>query len=318
MIDGSEWITTRELAIVRTVIYASLFDYPLTLDQLHQTLIESEQTPEEIMAVYDGSDLVQAIVEHRDGFFFPAGRADLVAERVRREGRSRAFLDRHARLIRLLCALPFTRMVALSGSVAHLNLVEGGDLDLFIVTHGPRVWTVTLAAIVLTRLLGQRRVVCANFVMADSHLRLEQQDLFSANQVIHLKPIIGSELMTEFAAVNPFVRRFYPNAAPSCRPPLVGAPGRLTGTIKRAIEVLLHLPAPMIEVVCRRIYVRHLRRRATSWRSPEQVQLRSDYLKLHTRSHRRAVMDRFEAAVNQAIARAERALVRPAAAAGRH
>ena len=71
----------RELAIVRTVIYASLFDYPLTLDQLHQTLIESEQTPEEILAVYDGSDLVQAIVDYRDGFFFPAGRADLVAER---------------------------------------------------------------------------------------------------------------------------------------------------------------------------------------------------------------------------------------------
>jgi hypothetical protein len=318
VIDRSEWITTRELAIVRAVIYASVFDYPLTLDQLHQTLIESEQTPAEILAVYDGSDLVQAIVDYRDGFFFPAGRANLVAERVRRETRSREFLGRHGRLIRLLCTLPFTRMVALSGSVAHLNLVEGGDLDLFIVTRGSRVWTVTLAAIVLTRLLGQRRVVCANFVMADSHLRLEQQDLFSANQVIHLKPIIGGDLMTEFAAANPFVRRVYPNAAAPPRQPLVAGPGRVASTIKRALEILLRLPAPIVEVVCRRSYAWHLRRRATSWRSPEQVQLRSDYLKLHTQSHRRAVMDRFDAAVNEAIAGAELALVRPAAAAGRH
>ncbi|HEY2153515.1 MAG TPA: hypothetical protein VGH34_22090 [Vicinamibacterales bacterium] len=318
MIDRSEWITTRELAIVRSVIYASLFDYPLTLDQLHQTLIESEQTPEEILAVYDGSDLVQAIIDYRDGFFFPAGRPELVAERVRREQRSREFLTRHASLVRLLCALPFTRMVALSGSVAHLNLVEGGDLDLFIVTRGSRVWTVTLAAIALTRLLGQRQVICANFVMADSHLRLEQQDLFAANQVIHLKPIIGGDLMAEFAAANPFVRRLYPNAAAPQRPPVVGAPGRAAAAIKRTIEVLLHLPAPIIETVCRRIYVWHLGRRAASWRSPEQVQLRSDYLKLHTRSHRQTVMDRFEAEVNQAIVRAERALVRPAAAAGRH
>jgi len=34
-----------ELAIARSVIYASLFDYPLTLAQLRQTLIESVQTP---------------------------------------------------------------------------------------------------------------------------------------------------------------------------------------------------------------------------------------------------------------------------------
>ena len=60
--------------------------------------------------------------------------------------------------------------------------------------------------------------------MADSHLRLEQQDLFTANQVIHLKPIIGGELMTEFAAANPFVRRVYPNAAAPPRQPLVAGP----------------------------------------------------------------------------------------------
>jgi hypothetical protein len=154
--------------------------------------------------------------------------------------------------------------------------------------------------------------------MADSHLRLEQQDLFSANQVIHLKPIIGGELMAAFAAANPFVRRVYPNATTALRRPLVAGPRRAARAAKRVIELLLGLPAPLIEAVCRRLYAWHLRRRAASWRSPEQVQLRSDYLKLHTRSHRRAVMDRFDAAVSEAIAAAERALVRPAAAAGRH
>ena len=36
-------VTQREIAIARTVIYASLFDYPLTLSQLHYSLIESAQ-----------------------------------------------------------------------------------------------------------------------------------------------------------------------------------------------------------------------------------------------------------------------------------
>src|SRR5712691_11151664 len=96
-------VTSRELAIARSVIYASLFDYPLTLEQLHHTLIESDQTRSEVLAVYDGSEMLRGIVEFRDGFFFPKGRADLIAERRRREAHSRAFLRQHRRALRLIC-----------------------------------------------------------------------------------------------------------------------------------------------------------------------------------------------------------------------
>jgi hypothetical protein len=181
-------MTTRELAIARSVIYASVFDYPLTLEQLHRTLIESDQSAAEILAVYDGSEMLQHMIEYRDGYFFPIGRADLVAERLRREARSRAFLDRHALVLRLIATIPYTRLVALSGSIAHLNLEPNGDLDLFVITKGPRVWTVTVAVLLLAKLLHRRRAVCANFILADSHLVLEQPDLFTANQVIHLRP----------------------------------------------------------------------------------------------------------------------------------
>jgi hypothetical protein len=299
-------MTSRELAIARSVIYASLFDYPLTLAQLHHTLIESDQTPSEILAVYDGSARLQSIVQHRDGFFFPAGRADLLAERRRREARSHRFLHQHDALLRLLCAIPFTRLVALSGSVAHLNLEPDGDLDLFIVTRGRRVWTVTVALLLLTKLLRRRRIICANFVIADTHLVLEPQDLFTANQLIHLKPLIGAGVLDAFLAANPFVTRFYPNAQQH-RPEPSALRGWTRGFfgVKTAIELALSLPAPLIEATCRRLYAWHLRRRANSWRSPDQVRLQSDYLKLHTQSHRHSVLDRFEAAVEQAVQRAD-------------
>jgi hypothetical protein len=313
-------LTSRELAIARSVIYASLFDYPLTLDQLHQTLIESEQTAAEVLAVYEGSEMLQAVVDYRDGFFFPGGRDDLIAERRRREARSRAFLERHRRLLRLLCALPFTRLVALSGSVAHLNLEEHGDLDLFIVTRGRRVWTVTVAVLLLAKLLRQRRTVCANFVLADSHLRLglEQQDVFTASQVIHLKPLIGADVLDEFTAANPFVTRFYPNGInrPRRTAP-IAVRSRELAVAKGALELVLELPAPLIERACRRLYAWHLRRRAGSWRSPDEVRLQSDYLKLHTQSHRQSVLQRFDAAVELAIQRATRVVARPVAAGGR-
>jgi hypothetical protein len=293
-------VTTREIAIARTVIYASLFDYPLTLEQLHHSLIESDQTAAEILAVFEGSELLQDVLEYREGFFFPAGRGELVAERRRREARSDVFLRHHARALRLICALPFTRLVALSGSIAHRNLEPNGDLDLFIVTRGARVWTVTVMLLVLTKLLRRRRTICANFVLADSHLAVDQQDLFTANQVIHLQPLIGGEMIAAFRAANPFVARYYPNSSShgDAAPPRVEVRSTGLRLVKRMLEAALSAPAPLVEAICRRAYAWHLQRRAGSWRSPEQVRLHSDYLKLHTRSHRHTVLDRFQASVD--------------------
>ena len=307
-------MTSREFAIAGSVIYASLFDYPLTLDQLHESLIESDQTPSEILATFQASDRLQEIIEFRDGFFFPAGRHDLIAERRHREARSRAFLDHYRPVLRLITALPFARMVALSGSVAHLNLERGGDLDLFVITRDRRVWTVTVAVLLITKLLRRRRIVCVNFVVADTHLTLDQQDLFTANQVIHLKPLVGAELIDDFVAANPFVRKFYPNARRRLDvPPIAWSRSRSIERLKAAMEIVLMPLAPALEGMCRQLYGYYLQRRAASWESPEQVRLQSDYVKLHTRSHRHSILERFDGAMTAAWQRANRSGPRAAA-----
>ena len=74
-------------------------------------------------------------------------------------------------------------MVALSGSIAHLNLETGGDLDMFLVTRGARVWSTAVMVVVVAKLLHRRATLCANFVVAESALAFDQQDLFTASQV---------------------------------------------------------------------------------------------------------------------------------------
>lgn len=294
-----------ELAILRAVIYASLFDYPLTLQELYETLVEVRTTRDAVLSAFLTCRPLQKVVECRDGYFFPSGRQDLIAERQRREARSSAFLTRHRPLLGLICAVPFVRAVALSGSIAHLNLEEGGDLDLFIVTRGHRVWMVTVGLIALTRLARARRITCANFVLSDRHLTIEQQDLFAASQILHLKPLVGADVIEQFVAVNPFVGLTYPNARRREVPfAFAVVQSRMTRIVKATIEGFLGPVSPLIERGCRRLYSWHLRRRAGGWRSPDQVRLESDALKLHTQSHRRSVMARFERAVDLAVRRA--------------
>ena len=287
-------LTAGEQAIARSVLFAAIFDYPLTLSQLRRTLVESEQTPTDIMSALHRNERLAAIIEQRDGFFFPAGRADLIEERRRRQARSRAFLQRHRRLLRIICAMPYVELVALSGSIAHMNLEGGGDLDLFIVTRGRHVWSITVAAIVLARVMGRRRTLCANFVIADTALHLDRgQDLFAASQIIHLKPLVGEGTYLRFLQANPFVRRFYRNvhgAEPGTPRIRQGAGLRAT---KRAVEYLLTWPAAGVERVVRTLYRAYLLRRAATWPSPDQVRLDDDLLKLHTHSHRQRVLARY-------------------------
>lgn len=290
-----------ELAIARSVLYASLFDYPLTLAQLRQSLIESRVTPTEILRAYGASPSLQAAVEHRDGFFFPRGRADFIDERRRREARSRAFLRRHHLLLSLVCLVPYVRMAALSGSIAHLNLEGHGDLDLFIVTRGRRVWSVTLAVVVLAKLMRRRAIVCANYVVADSRLTLDEQDLFTASQIVHLKPLVGRDVFRAFVSANPFVACFYPNFHEAGSPALPFRRAGMFDGVKRAVEMLLAWPWDGLEALCRIAYRTYLKRQAASWLSPEQVRLEDDCVKLHTRSHRQEVMERFEQAVKEKL-----------------
>jgi hypothetical protein len=290
-------LSDREMAIARSVLFAALFEYPLTLAQLRQTLIESEQTPSEILATFDASEALASVVAFRDGFFFPKGCAHFVDERRRREARSRSFLADHRFLLKLICAIPYVRMVALSGSIAHLNLDGAGDLDLFVVTRGRHVWSVTVAVVLLAKLMRRRRIVCANFTIADSRLALDQRDLFTASQIIHLKPLIGRDVYRRFLAANPFVFRFYPNFHEAAPETLGFEQGRSLGWLKAAVEDVCAPVARLVEAGCRRAYRAYLARRASSWQSPEQVRLQADCLKLHTQSHRQSVLDRFDRSV---------------------
>ena len=304
----------QELAVLRSVVYASLFDYPLTLPQLCATLVEVRADEHTVAGWWRHSHFLQSAIEQRDGLYFPAGRRDLIATRTRRETLSRDLLDREHRLLSLVSGMPFVRMVAVSGSLAHLNAETSADLDLFVITAPHRVWSVTLSVLVIARLLGWRRRMCLNYVISEDALAIAPQDLFSANQIIHLRPITGHDVFAAFIDANPFVRALYPNfVVPKTqdpRPrtqdpgPKTQDPGPKTQDPrpKTLIERVLSVGvAPLFESMSRWIYRRHLARKAWSWQSRDQVRLEPECLKLHTTSHRADTMARFEIAMARAL-----------------
>jgi hypothetical protein len=288
----------EELAVLKSVIYASLFEYPLTLDQLQQSLIGVRADCSTILSWWRASELLQSTVECRDGLFFPLGRVDLIATRARREAVSRNLLDRDRRILSMMARLPFVRMAALSGSLAHLNAEGSADLDLFVITAPDRVWAVTLTVLVLSRLFGWRKHICLNYVVSERAMKIVPEDLFTANQIIHLRPVFGELVFDRFVKANGFVRTHYPNfeLQQNLKPQ--------ASSLKRSVERLLSFgPAQIAERMARAIYRRHLNSRASTWQSRTEVRLEGECLKLHTSSHRVSTLKKFDDAMASALRR---------------
>jgi hypothetical protein len=297
--------SAQEGAFLQSLVYAALFDYPLTPAQLRDSLLGHVADEAALFRWYNGSAYLKASVDFAEGCFFLRGREDMLKTRAAREASSRAMLREMTGPLNLVTRMPFVRLVALSGSLAHLNASDDADLDLFIITSPGRVWTVTVATLLLARLRGWRTRLCLNYVISERALWVAPADLFSANQIVHLQPIVGDDAYRRFLDANHFVERFYPNFLP--RPVTRQRPSSwLT-------EAALNLTGgPIVERLCRWLYRAHLRRRAHTWKSRDQVRLDPECLKLHTSSHRRDVMRRFEQALDDVMLTGQHETLTPA------
>lgn len=291
--------SAQELAVLRSVIYAALFDYPLTLAQLRDSLVDVAADEANILSWWRSSALLQSAIDLRDGQFFPTGRADLLQTRARREALSRRLLRRDRAMLTLVSRMPFVRMVALSGSLAHLNAERCADVDLFVITKAHRVWLVTVAVLLAAKAMGWRRRLCMNYVISEGQMAIAPADLFSANQIIHLRPLTGWPAYQQFLDANPFVSQHYPNFRAAQEPRGVKPRPSWSTVAERVLSAGI---APVAERVCRAFYRWHLTRRSATWQSRDQVRLEDECLKLHTTSHRAETLARLDAAVAAALA----------------
>lgn len=287
--QASHAVTATAEAILRTVTYASLFQAPLTMDRLHRNLMGVELSRADLEDALTDPWLRRRIEVVR-GLVIPRGRREWLPLRATRRAHSRRLLARHRRILRLLGGLPFVRMVAISGACAHENATDD-DVDVFLVAREGRAWGVCLVLTVLSRMLGVRRTLCLNYIVDEAALALPEHDVFTAAEVVGLRPLAGRETYRRLVDANAWAARLFPNfrerhLAESEPVPAAGA---------RGWERVLDLGfAPLLERLARRFLGAHLGRKG---RGCEGVVLGPHRLKLHTRDHKPSLLASFEAAL---------------------
>lgn len=230
-------LSRLESAIVEAVAYGDVFDWPLTPEEIHRYLPIRAGRAEVDEALAGAA--IGRFVEASDGFLTLAGRTGLVADRRRRAAISAALWPRALHHARLLAALPFVRLVAVTGSLAVDAADEAADVDLFMVTEDGRLWLTRAMSMGVVRLAALRRLrICPNYLVAESALGIEDRSLFTAHELVQMVPVGPSPAYAELLDRNAWFRDFLPNSEP--RPPLTGDDLRPTrATWRRVAEAPL-------------------------------------------------------------------------------
>ena len=281
-----------ELAVIKTAVYSSLFDYPLKFEEMHRGLFDYSLTESQLDHVLSRCNFISQIEHNGRTFFMLKGKEKSLGTRLGRERENRVFLSRMRRPINLLCGLPFVRMVALSGGSA---LSYGDDLDLFMITSPKRVWTVTLFSVLVSKALGLRRTICTNYLVDEDTLRIPGRSFFTAHQILTLKPVYGLPVYDRFVRVNGWVRGYFPNFKPITD----GGPFIVKqGSQGRILERIINRWWDGVEGMVRSIYGRYLRWKTAPF-SGSDVALTHNRIQLNVVDHKGEISRRFEEALKK-------------------
>jgi hypothetical protein len=213
-------------AIVQTVAYSDVFDYPLTLEEIHRYLVGVAATVEQVQQVLTNGLMLATRLTCSDGYFYLSGRAGLVEKRLQRAQVPAALWPKAIHYGHVIARMPFVRMVAITGALSMNNSDPGDDLDYFVITEPGRLWLCRAFIIALVRSAARRGdIICPNYFVSTRALLVTEHNLYTAHEMAQMIPVAGVGLYHRMREMNSWVREYLPNAGGAPKEGPVSAAG---------------------------------------------------------------------------------------------
>ncbi len=208
-------------AILATLVYYDIFDYPLKKEEIHQFI--PLRTKLNIQKHLDILRKKKKILQ-KNGFYFLPKREEIVLLRERRERYSKNKIIIAKNIAFYLSFIPWVEMIAITGTLAMKNARLKDDIDLLIITKTKRLWLTRILVTLILEILRKRRgprtketkdKICLNLFLDEKALKLpkNKRNLFIAHELYQIRPILNRQQTYEkFLASNQWVAKFLPNA----------------------------------------------------------------------------------------------------------
>jgi hypothetical protein len=202
-----------EEAIIRTVAYADVFDYPLTIPEIRRYLIGVPASLQKVHAILRNGTTVRRYLRIHGNLVSLAWRNEIIRTRRRRARAAASLWPKASHYGKVIADMPFVRMVAVTGALAMDNVEDGADLDYLVVTRPDRLWTCRALVIALVRWAARRGdILCPNYFLSERALIFSEHSLYTAHELVQMVPLGGWETYREMCWLNGWTQDYLPNA----------------------------------------------------------------------------------------------------------
>ena len=200
--------------ILSTIVYYDIFDYPLTLVEIHRNLLRIKPQQSCDLKTYNLCDIKDSMlgialkdkIREKDGFFFLCGRDRIVKIRLTRYVLAKNKYDKAKKVVFLLSHIPFVRAILACNSIAYNNTKDNSDIDLCIITKKGGVWWARAFCLIILSLFNLRPTpekhknkFCLSFFIDEDNLnlknlRIADKDIDFVNWVTNFYPLYDYNL----------------------------------------------------------------------------------------------------------------------------
>src|SRR3989338_6596203 len=195
-------------AILKTLVFFDLNNHPLTIAEIYTYLFKTEgledSTADNLYRGLEGL-VADAKIAQIDGFYFLAGREEIVKDRLAAYPLYFDRIQKTAKKILLLRYVPYIRGIAVGGSLAGMYSNPISDIDFFVIVRPGRIWLGRLLLSFATHLMGVRRYgnhvanrICLNHYIVSGLKLPSDHTIYSAVEYASLLVLLNKEEFDRF------------------------------------------------------------------------------------------------------------------------
>ena len=198
---------------LKTILYFSIFNYPLKLDEIYNFSISKNKARIE----KDLEELISKnIIVKIDGYYLAGHHLNQIEQREKGNLMAVNALVKAKERAGFIAKFPFVEAVAISGSLSKGYYDKDSDIDFFVITKLHKLWLCRTFLMLYKKmfLLNSKKYFCINYFMSTGHLEIAEKNRFTATEIKTLIPFHGKKAFEEFYQKNDWVSGIFAEFVP--------------------------------------------------------------------------------------------------------
>lgn len=207
--NGNDDLNEQERNALAALLYFNIFNHPLLANEVFSFSRISTSNSKQLL---DGL-VAKGLLFCFDGYYTIQNNEELIKRRLAGNEKAIDAMKKAYKYGGLISQFPFVKCVCVSGSLSKNYIDEKGDIDYFIITQPGRLWIARTLLILYKKavLFNSHKFFCLNYFIDTNHLEIADKNIFTATEILTLKPLEGIAVFNNFIQQNGWVTNYLPN-----------------------------------------------------------------------------------------------------------